>query len=48
MLNVMEIQSTLVESIKEKQLHDLVLSKLCSEVAQGKAPRIFIHENGVL
>ena len=47
-LNVMEIQSTLVESIKEKQLQDPVLSKLCSEVAHGKAPGFLVHEDGVL
>ena len=45
---MLEIQATLLDQIREKQVDDVILVKLSSEMIDGKAPGFVIQEDGSL
>ena len=47
-LSMLEVQATLFDQIKEKQVDDIVLVRLCTEVQDGKAPGFVIQDDGSL
>jgi len=48
LLTALEVQSSIIEEIKESQKDDAKLEKLRCNVAQGKLPGFVIHEDGTL